>query len=233
MPRSLPVVLALASLLVGCGHSPTAPGPSAVTITSADDLVFIGADAPLTATADGRDVTATSEWTVEGTALHIVSPGIVHADHSGSAHVWAKYQGVQGQIVLRALPNMAGHFVGQYVVDSCSEVGSVTGGYFCQPPGYSIGSAWPLSMILTQARDVVSGTVSVGTVTSAPFDAPVSTSGSVALALNASASGVSLSEGFSITSELPGRIDGTMTLVLSSDRGVGRVEAHLLSVTRQ
>jgi hypothetical protein len=202
-------------------------------VGAADDLVFIGANTPLTATADGRDVTAASEWTVEGTALHVVSPGVVHADHSGSVHVWAKYQGVQGQIVLRVLPDMTGHFVGQYVVDSCDEAGG--GGTFCALPGGSpTGTTAPFEATFTQARESVTGTISVGGIVSAPFTTTLSAAGELAITLRGSdEAGTSLIETFALTSETVGRLDGTLMMAIQNADARWHITAHLADVVRQ
>jgi hypothetical protein len=205
-----------------------------VTVTAADDLVFIGADLPLTATADGRDVTSSSAWSVEGTAFHVTSLGVAHADHSGTAQIDAKYQGILGRVALRALPNMQGHFVGQYIVDSCAETGS-NGALCALPDGTPPGTVAPFDLTFTQSRESVTGTIAIGGIVSAPFTTSISTAGAVMITLSGSDqdSGTFLSETFSLSSETPGRIDGTMTLTITNSGASVDVGAHLANVVRQ
>jgi hypothetical protein len=234
MHRSLPVVLALLLVFAGCSDNPNPMQPSTLTVGTPTDLVFIGDSATLTALWGAQDVAASADWSVEGTAFHVESPGVVRADHSGAAQIDAKYQGILGRVALRALPNMQGHFVGQYIVDSCAETGS-NGALCALPDGTPPGTVAPFDLTFTQSRESVTGTIAIGGIVSAPFTTSISTAGAVMITLSGSDqdSGTFLSETFSLSSETPGRIDGIMTLTITNSGASVDVGAHLANVVRQ
>ncbi|HVT48080.1 MAG TPA: hypothetical protein VHD57_09860 [Vicinamibacterales bacterium] len=120
------------------------------------------------------------------------------------------------------------------IVDSCAETGS-DGALCALPDGTPPGMAAPFELTFTQARESVSGTITIGGIVSAPFTTSMSAFGLVTITLSRSDqnSGTFLSETFSLSRETPGRIDGTMTLTITNSGASVDVGAHLANVVRQ
>ena len=89
----------------------------AIVVTSPNSNVFLGASEQMTATAsDGRALAGT--WGSDNPSAVSVNAatGLVTAVSAGQANIFFIADGRQGTKLIRALPNLAGKFAGNYLV---------------------------------------------------------------------------------------------------------------------
>jgi len=72
--------------------------------------------------------------------------------------------------------NVQGQYSGTYAISSCSADGALVG--FCASGGFNPGASFPILLSLTQSQDVVTGTVTLGSVTGT-FQGSVAMSGNL------------------------------------------------------
>ena len=131
--------VALLVAVSACKGSSTSPGTDdfAIAVTSPNSDLFLGASQQMTATAsDGRTLAGT--WGTDNAAVATVTQlGLVTAVSSGQANIFFIADGRQGTKLIRALPNLAGTFTGNYLITSCSATGQDGAGGRLQqrPPG--------------------------------------------------------------------------------------------------
>ncbi len=139
--------------------SPASPSGSVteLTISPATDFLKLKATERFTATArvgaSTREVTP--RWSSD--AAHIATVdggGLVTAVGVGSATIIADYEGQQATRLIQVLPDYAGRWVGQFVVDECSVSGAFQA-QWCQQIRAS--SPFPARLDLVQTRNAISG----------------------------------------------------------------------------
>lgn len=176
MKRAL-VTVALA-VLCGCGGSgggnntgigPT-PTPVSLTITpAATTLLKIGDDQVYTATvrwSDGHNSTETATWTSDNASVATIDgTGKAHAVGSGEVTLVAHAQNLQSNLKIRVVPNYQGTWNGDYTVRSCTATGAFTPSDWCGSDGFTIGEINPITIAITQSGDALSGTISLGAIT--------------------------------------------------------------------
>ncbi|MGE3274966.1 MAG: Ig-like domain-containing protein [Vicinamibacterales bacterium] len=165
------------------GPSPTAPASptaTALTISSASNLVLVGSSASLTATvafSDGTTRQVTATWTSDNAAVATVDgSGRVTATGAGLATITASAEGRSGTLVIRGLPDFAGNWRVQVRELSC-DVPPRWGAGFCNVSGLVT-----MTVLLTRADgDRVVGTVDNGIGWTGAVSGQVSLDGTLSL----------------------------------------------------
>jgi hypothetical protein len=182
--------VALLVAVSACKGSSTAPGTDdfAIAVTSPSSDLFLGASQQMTATAsNGRTLAGT--WGTDNAAVATVTElGVVTAVSSGQANIFFIAEGRQGTTLIRALPNLAGNFTGNYRITSCAATGQMGAADVCSnaPPG----SLVPYTFVLGQTGAVLTGRVIILGVEAIPaFAATIGVAGDVSVTGNVTAPG--------------------------------------------
>ncbi len=158
MTRLSAAVFALCALLAGCSTTTPSAPPTAITITPADDLLVAKAALTFKAIgsfADGSTRSVDATWLTDNPAVATASAGgVVTGVGAGSTTLVATAEGRTGWRVLRVVPDFTGSWNGQYQITACSADDPRTCGR-----GYPGGLTNAMTLTLTQARDIVSGTL--------------------------------------------------------------------------
>ncbi len=158
-------VVLLIALAAGaaCNSKDSSPsGPSqtvtALTLSPATDFLKLKATERFAATArlgDGTTREVTARWSSDAVAVATVdSGGLVTAAGIGSATIIADYEGLRATRLLQVLPDYAGRWAGDFVVESCSVTGSFLPQWCAQIRALP---ALPARLDLVQTRSAVSG----------------------------------------------------------------------------
>jgi len=224
-----------------CNTSTTTTTPPSsyftITVTIANENVFLGTTVPITATAsDGRLLVGT--WQSDNPAVATVSStGLVTAVSSGLATIFLVAEGRQGGKTIRSLPNFAGTFTGSYRVDGCTQTGAVAAQNVCanaQP-----GTLIPFQFVLSQTGPVLSGNVFILGISAVPgSSAEISANGDVTFSGNGIAPG-----GFTVFTTwrlsqrtIAGGISGTIAQRWTAPGladGEANVTASISSISKQ
>jgi hypothetical protein len=227
--RKLAVVPVIV-LLAACGKgnsSPTSPtgssSASSVTLNVAG-IVKVGESQQATATAtlaSGETRAVTTGFKSDTpTVATATDTGMVTGISNGTANVFVVYGGQQGLTQVRVLPDYQGTWAGQYQVSACTSDGIVRDAGVCVS-ALTIGTTLPISAILTQSGDQVSGTFSLGTLATSQITVPIRSDGSVAATDDVANTSSSRITATVVVDELtPGQLTGTVAINWLSTDGI-------------
>jgi hypothetical protein len=234
-------ILGLAVLSVGCGgkSTPTAPTPTvqSVTVTSATDLVFIGASESFTANvvmSDGSSRAASGgTWGTDAPAVVAVEGGSgrVTGLASGTATIYFDVQGSRGTKLIRVLPNYQGTWSGSYVVRGCTHTGDLSRGNFCG--NFPENRVFPTNLNITQDRDRVQGRFFLGTL-GGDGSGPVQSDGRLLFTGAIHEAVATIEVACALESATAGRVTGTLALLWRATglSGDARVNADIRDLNR-
>ena len=166
------VSLVLVFGLVSCGgdgeRPPTSPTPTpsttALAIASSTDLLKINQSETFTLTAsmsDGSTRTVTGTWRSESSAVATVdSNGRVTGAGSGETAISAEANGLRAAPrPIRVLPDYQGRWSGDWTLAGCTTDGDWSRTDICRD--LPVGTRLPFGLVLTQDRDIASGTATL------------------------------------------------------------------------
>jgi len=151
---------------VACGgsSSPTAPAPTLTKMTVAgSDLLLIGQSETFTAQGNTGALVTTASWGTDAPTVVTVeaSSGRVTAVGAGTATIVADLGGIRGTKTIRTVPDFTGYWSGLYEQTGCEVTGDSPVLRGCPDSEYDFYVS-EMKMRLTQDRDTVSGTFSLG-----------------------------------------------------------------------
>jgi len=234
--------LCLAVLASACGSdsgSTTAPTPTvnAVTVSSPNTMVFIGATEQLTASAtltNGSTQVPTCTWGGDAPGVAAINPGtgLVTPVASGNVTVWCDASGRRGTKLLRVLPNYAGTWSGSYFITGCSHSGAYASANFCG--SFPTNQVLPYNFVLTQTADSVAGRFFLGTIQFDQTTAPVAVDGSMTLTSRTTNGTASIDVVWGLNSTQAGRVTGSHRQVwrTAGFSGEGDVNATIRDSSR-
>ena len=163
LQRCWPLGLAVA---VACGGSspPIAPTPSLTNITvNGSDLLLIGQSETFTALGNTGLPVGTARWGTDASTVVTVEgyTGRVTAVGTGTATIFADLGGIRGMKTIRAVPDFSGYWSGWSEQTGCEATGDWAALRVCPDSEYDFALS-PMTMRLTQDRDTVSGTFTLG-----------------------------------------------------------------------
>lgn len=214
--RDVCLGIALVMVVSACSTPSTAPDviDYAIVVTSPNSNVFLGGSEQMTATAsDGRALAGT--WGSDNLSAVTVNAatGLAAAVSAGQANVFYVADGRQGAKLIRALPNFAGTFAGEYLVTSCAATGEMAAANVCNtaPPGTMV----PYMFIFAQTGPVLTGRVLVlGTDAVPVFAATIGVGGDVSVSGTVTVQGgLVVNTTWQISQKTAGGITGTIAQV--------------------
>jgi hypothetical protein len=145
------------------GGGPTGPTPTVtnVTLAPSTDFITIKAVQTFSATAnfsDGSSRVVQATWGSDAPAVAAVDAGRVTGVSPGLATIFADYEGQRGVRPLRVVPDYQGRWTGDWSITSCTDGGDLSG--ICSE--YAVGDLFAITLVASQARDGVSGTIDFG-----------------------------------------------------------------------
>ena len=156
--------LAVAMACGGSSSPPIAPAPSLTNITvSGDDLLLIGQSETFSALGNAGAPVTTAWWGTDAPTVVTVEgyTGRVTAVGTGTATIFADLGGIRGTKTIRTVPDFTGYWSGLYEQTGCEATGDRAGLRYCSDSEYDFYVS-QMNMRLTQDRDTVSGTFSLG-----------------------------------------------------------------------
>lgn len=175
MANLLRFLLILVILIAGCG-GPTIPSPTTLAIAPSDDLLTTKTSVAYNVVGTFPDSSSRgvdARWVTDNPAVAAVSAnGTVTGVGPGSTTLIATVNGHTTSRVLRVVPDFSGTWNGQSQITGCSSGDPRTCGRCCPN-----GQMHTISLTLSQARDVASGTLQLdapGTATTLTYTGPVS-----------------------------------------------------------
>ncbi len=239
-----PVLLLLLLALPACrgagsstGSAPTAPTSTVSSISiNGPNIIFVGSSATYTASAsfsDGSTGVTVCAWTGDNDQIARVDArtASVTGLHSGEITIACDADRAHGRRTVRVLPNYAGQWNGSYIVERCEE-SDLPAATFCG----SFPREWilPLSARLSQERDIVTGTFTLGTIEAQQTTGLVSVDGALRMSIvHTGPATFTISSNWTLNSERVGQISGTMLQTWSSTSGEGRVFSRILTAARE
>ena len=160
MNKTLSTGVAALALVAGCGKSPTAPPPPAVSLVMSPsvDMIRIKATESFsvtTSSGNGGPRVVSASWTSDNPAVASVeASGRATANASGRATLTAAAEGARATHTLRVVPDYQGQWDGVTRVVACTADGDFQG--ICD--GLEQGGP-PIRLSFRQDRDAVSGEV--------------------------------------------------------------------------
>jgi len=186
---SASVLLACTAALFGCGGDGNGGGggvsriPVSLSLTPNTDLITINSSESYRAVVNydngtSEFVSTNVTWNSDApTVASVDTTGVVRGLSSGWATVYADYQGMRGTRKLRVLPDYQGRWEGDWMVTACRDEGDWEGGCF----GFPTGELFGLTLVVTQTRDVVSGTTDFGDDLPGPVTGSIDESGTLSV----------------------------------------------------
>jgi hypothetical protein len=231
--------------LVACGgtgdtRSPAAPTPTITGITvSGPSMVFIGATESYTASAtlsNGSTEVPACAWGGDAPTVATVEPstGRVTGTGSGEVTIWCDARGVRGTKRVRVLPNYQGTWLGSYAVDACEQSGDFALVGFCA--NFPRDRVFPLSGMLTQQNDTVTGAFHLGQVQGQQASGPVALDGTLRLTIvHVGTGSFTLTSDWAVNSTRPGQLSGSMVQLWrdAALSGTARVATRVFNTNRQ
>jgi hypothetical protein len=236
----------LAPLLAACSNAnsptPTPPSPttSAVSVTVSSP-VRMGQTAQATGTetlSSGQTRAITSGWSSDAPAVATVTnAGLVSGMANGRATIYVVAGGMQGQQVVRVVPDYQGRWSGGLLVTSCTETGVFADMDFCGDN--LVGSTWGYSLSLSQSGAQMTALADYGSPYVFPsIPAPIGEDGASNFTplLNVTDSGftLTLEAAFNINSTRVNQLTGTVNELwrFPNIAGEGRLTQDIVSTTR-
>ena len=158
------LALAVAMACGGSSSPPTAPAPSLTNITvSGNDLLLIGQSETFSALGNAGAPVTTAWWGTDAPTVVTVEgyTGRVTAVGTGTATIFAELGGIRGTKTVRTLPDFTGYWSGWYEQTGCEASGDWAVLRVCPDSEYDFTMS-QMKMRLTQDRDTVSGTFTLG-----------------------------------------------------------------------
>lgn len=199
-------------------------------------MFAIGQTVAFTASAtmsNGGTQTVSGTWGTDAPPVATASGnGDIRFVGSGDVTVFVDYAGMRGTKRVRGLPNYQGTWVGSYAITGCSQSGAFAAIRFCAD--FPNDRVLPLSFVLTQTNDAVTGTMSLGTLRSNQATGPIATDGTLALPATYQDGTFTLNESWTLQSREAGKITGGVLAVwrVSGYSGEGRIRGELFNVNR-
>jgi len=231
------IFLGTAFVVVACGGgkggSGTAPTPvvTAPTITTTNDLIFVGQIIQFVATGSGTITwgsDAPSVATVDGPTGRVTGTGI------GRATIWAENSGGRTTRLLRGLPSFAGTWRGSYAIAGCQSTGAWALGRFCN--NFFQGQTLNIAFEISQDRDRATGTFAFGDLQGTLDAGTVSENGVLPLTGRSLQNTTTINlENLRAESPTPGTMTGRFEQTWGDTTlsGHGRLTCDIRSVTRQ
>jgi hypothetical protein len=228
--HKLPAILLLAAttaIACGGGGSPSAPaGPSAssVIVTLPSTLV-VGTNQQASAAAalsNGSSQAVTTGWRSDNPAVATVTDtGLVTPVANGSATIFVVFSGVQGQQVVRVVPNFQGQWRGSYIVLNCTQTGIYATINFCDGKANTV---LPTTLTLTQTGTAVSGNFFTGTLAYTSISAPIEADGTIVFSgTTTTPSTIQITVSWRLASPENGKVTGVHTQVWRSTEASGEM----------
>jgi hypothetical protein len=155
-----PIALLVTAAACGGSSGPAAaptPPPSAPTISTSNDIVFIGQ----TVTFSANGTTPVSWGSDERHIISVDEPsGRVTGVGNGTAVLWAKNAGGKTTRTLRGAPSYNGSWQGSYAITGCQSTGGFALGGFCG--SFFSGQILTMQWSLAQPRLDVTGVFTLG-----------------------------------------------------------------------
>jgi Big-like domain-containing protein len=138
---------------VGCGGGSPKPSPLPPSITTPNNIVYVGQTVLFVASGTG-----TIRWGGDAPAVASVdaATGRVTGVGIGRVTIWAENEGGRTTRLLRVLPSFAGTWRGSYVVENCQASGVFAALTFCGTV-IRIGDRLDMAMIFVQTEDHLTG----------------------------------------------------------------------------
>jgi Big-like domain-containing protein len=220
--RRLTVLLGLVLLVSSCSKgSSTSPGDGddgfSINVTSPNANVFLGATEQMTATASDGHALSGSWGTDAPAVLSVSSTGVVTAVSAGLANIFFVAEGRQGTKSMRALPNFAGNYTGQYVVTSCSSTPALEDVLdICRTA--PAGTLVPYTFAFNQVGPVLSGNVLILGIPVVPsFSTTIGAGGDATVVGTVAApGGYPVNTTWTIVQKTAGAITGTITQTVTA-----------------
>ena len=210
------VGIALVMAVSACSTPSTAPDviDYVIVVTSPNGHVFLGGSEQMTATAsDGRVLAGT--WGSDNPSAVTVNAatGLAAAVSAGQANVFYAADGRQGAKLIRALPNFAGAFAGNYLVTNCAATGEMAAANVCNT--VPVPPLVPYTFDFAQTGPVLTGRVLVlGIDAVQPFAATIGVGGDVTVTGTVTApGGFTVNTTWQISQKTAGVITGTIAQV--------------------
>ena len=237
--RRIAIVLGIALCAAGCdskseGQRTVGPSRTATAVTvspEANNLLRIGNEQVYTATvrwSDGAVTTEAASWRSDAPVVATVdNTGRARGLETGEATLVAGFQGIEGVLRIRVLPNYDGAWSGAAAVRTCRETGAWTGSEVCRELRAS--GEFVTRLALTQDRDRLSGTLTLDDIEAAIADGTIRSDGTASLTarLAESEDGMTLTVAFEPV-ELRARGDsmsGTLTMTATASGITGDFKA--------
>jgi hypothetical protein len=236
----------LTPLLAACSDSSSPTPPSSTPKTSAVSVTVssplrMGQTAQATGTetlSDGQSRAITSGWLSDALAVATVTnAGLVSGIANGRATIYVVTGGMQGQQVVRVVPDYQGRWSGRLLVTSCTETGIFADIDFCDDS--AVGTEFGYSLDLSQSGTLMTALVDYGPPLVFPsVAAPIGEDGTSSFApvLNVTESGftLTLEAAFNINSTRVNQLTGTVNELwrLPNITGEARVAQNIVSTTR-
>jgi hypothetical protein len=174
------LLLAIISSACSGGDAAGPSAPSAPTATSVlvtlPETIPLGTSVQATATAtlsSGTSQQLTSGFLSDTPSVASVSDsGMVTAITTGRANIYVAFGGRQGLKQVRSIANFQGNWAGRYVLQNCTQSGIFLTLRACS--SVTIGGSNPLTLVLTQSGETVSGRVAFGSLNSESITVPIS-----------------------------------------------------------
>jgi hypothetical protein len=222
--RKLCVLIPLV-LTAACGGSSTAPTPqvstTGVTVTL-PAIAKVGESQQASATAarsDGSSQAVSAGFQSDAPSVASVTDGgLVTGQANGQANIFVVKDGRQGSKLLRVVPDYQGSWSGRYTIATCTSDGIIRSAGGCTT-SFGVGSSLQITAQLTQTADVVTGTISFGSLTGPQVTTPIGADGSVQTQ-------------FVLNSDNTARIDATVSVnQITRGQLVGTVRQAWLSTS--
>ena len=189
--RRMAIVVGIALCAVGCedksdGQRAVGPSRTVAAISvgpDANNLLRIGIEQVFAATVRWSDGSTTSEavsWRSDAPLVATIdNGGRARGIDTGEATLVAAYQGSEGVLRIRVLPNYDGGWTGAAVVRTCRETGDWLRSDVCRDLR-ALGQL-PTTLALTQDRDRLSGTLTLDDIEAAIADGTIRNDGTASL----------------------------------------------------
>jgi hypothetical protein len=189
--RRMAIVVGIAICAVGCGDKSDGTrsvGPSrtvaAISVgPDANNLLRIGLEQVYAATvrwSDGSTSTEAVIWRSDAPLVATIdNGGRARGIDTGEATLVATYQGIEGILRIRVLPNYDGGWTGAAVVRTCRETGDWLESDVCRD--LRAFSQLPSTLALTQDRERLSGVLTLDDIEAAIADGTIRNDGTASL----------------------------------------------------